>query len=180
MGRPAKKDKKEKEPLIIHERSEPFYKAFIFPEQNPDMIVDTSGDLFSPTPEDAVIALFESTPRDTLLRIPLRVMFLGEEEVDHDASNDSPYAGNVVLLRIHTNWDEEFVKAKGESSEHEFMFRLKDLTAGYTTTIQDYVISYITMKAADPANPIFKVTKAILDVAEPEKCSSLMPAQIKI
>jgi len=180
MGRPAKKDKKEKEPLVIHERSEPFYKAFIFPEQNPDMIVDTSGDMFSNTPEEAIIALFESTPHDTLMRIPLRVMLLGEEEVDHDSSNDSPYAGNVVLLRLHANWDEEFENAKGESSEHEFMIRLKDLTAGYTTTLQDYVISFISMKATDPANPIFKVTTATLDVSDPDKCPAMMPKQIKI
>lgn len=180
MPRPSKKEKKDQAPLVIHEKSMPFYKAFLFPEQNPDMIVDTSGDTFSSTPENALLALFESLSNDVIDKIPMRELFFMDEPVEHDESNTSPYAKNVVMIRITANWDEELKNAKSDGGAHDFIVAIRDLHDGYTTSLQDYEIKWITLKSNSKENFTWHLERLHLAVPDKEKMSPLFPEEIRI
>jgi hypothetical protein len=175
-----KKVKKEFGELVINEKSDFFYKAFCFPEQDPDMIVDTSTDTFSMTPEDAIYSLFEQMPTEVMNKIPNRMMFtFDDQEVDYDESQTSPYAKDVILLRLFANNKEQFDASKKEGGDHDFVLALKELTDGYTMQCQDYTMELLEVKS-DPGVTVWRLKHIRLKALDPDRKTSTMPDEIRI
>lgn len=184
MPRTATKPKKKDQgPLIVHTKSEPFYKAFLFPEKNPDMIVDTSGDTFSDTPENAIRALFRDMSTEIKNKIPDCMFMFEDEELDTENLEKSPYAKNLVLLHLTANWAEELEAAKTVVGDDDldYIVRIKDLHEGYTTSLQDYSIEFIQLKSNTKTPPYdWQLIKLKLVVPDPDRRSPLLPERIDI
>lgn len=60
-----------------------FYKAFAQLHDEVDMMIDTSGDTFSMSPEGAIIDLYTNMRVDDIFRFPTLVAFINGEEIEN-------------------------------------------------------------------------------------------------
>lgn len=189
MPRPKSPNKKPKEELIVRTPSEPFYKAFLFPKEGAETTVDISGDTFSPTMEDAVLAELYRLSWEDLCRIPFTELFIGEgspEAVDlGDGVTDvtSEHFGNVVIMMLRAHYDAEYEAGKIDVDDavedphgvKEFMFRMKALTEGYTMGVQDYRIQLLTMKKPNAESPAYTITECTLAIDDTKHKNAAFP-----
>lgn len=178
--KPPKKDQGE---LVLSKPAAPVYKAFCFPDDDSDMIVDTSGDTFSASPEDAIRALFQQMPGDILAKITIASLFTKNDqpiEVDADATTDKAIR-YLVMIRIIANDVDEFEAAKSEGGDYDFMLRLKDLTQGYLNAMQDYTIEELHLRNEGTGEaPKWKIISATIRATDPSAMTSTMPIKISL
>lgn len=184
MPRPAKKDKKPKEELVIRTPSDAFYKAFIFMTDPPEMQTDISGDTFSKTPDGAICALFASMTKDELLQIPNILWGIGFDGQSVAIDKEpNPNMKTIVMIRLHANYGAEMEDPTAEYrelSEDEFYLKLKALKEGYSMGVQDYDIRLIEIRSDNISDPSVKLTKLSLVVSDPERANPAFPETINI
>lgn len=190
MARPKNPNKKEKEELIVRTPSEPFYKAFLFPSNAEEMIVDVSGDSFSYTMEQAVLAALYKLPWDELCKIPMAHLFAGTGEPDEEvdiSEISTECMGDIVLMMVRAHHDAEFEAGKiplddvveGSDAPMEFMFRMKALSEGYTIGLQDYMIQNITMHKPNDGSD-YKITKCELRIDDVKHKNAAFPDVLNV
>ena len=201
MPRKKNENKKEKEPLIIHTPSGSFYKAFMFPTNPPEMQVDTSGDTFAYTPEQAIRACLKNLTVDELMSIPYIIVNIWNQddtlEIPENKVNER--MKELVLIRLIANNVEDFERAvaKHDSqlindgdenataeyepvSEDEFWLRIKALKEGYSMGVQDYTIRYLETRTKSASDPEMKIIRAEFEVSDPDTANTAFPKTIMI
>lgn len=188
MPKTATKKKKDQGELVVRTPSEPFYKAFLVPDKNVETIVDVSGDTFSYTMEDAVLAELYRHSMEELFKISLAELFIGDEEVDIDSVSSEDYSGSIVIMAIRATYDAEFEAGKVpaedvvETSEkpREFMFRMKALAEGYGLGIQDYRIEVLKMVKSSPEGSDFTIKECKLRIDDVQHKNAAFPDTLDI
>ena len=180
MPRPKKaKPEEVKEPLVMTQPSEPFYKAFMFEEQVTDMIVDVSGDNFSDTIEGAIKTLFAEMSTAKILDIPELVPLVDDEELRRNEDGLNENLNRIIVIQMRCHDVEEFKAAKGDSGPDSFWLELKKCPAGYVVALQEYTISQLNMYTKS-TEMIFHLTY-IRMVGSDDMCKSeLFPQVVEI
>ena len=171
MPKTTTKKKKDQGELVVRTPSQPFYKAFIVPNQPVETIVDVSGDTFSYTMEEAVLAALYKESWEKLCEIPMSELFIQDQEVDIDMVS-AEHIGSVVLMAVRATYDAEFEAGliqeeevvEGSKKPKEFMFRMKALTEGYGLGIQDYSFETITIRKPKTDGPEYVIEKCVLRI----------------
>ena len=152
--------------------SDPFYKCFMFKEQSPDMIVDTSGDTFSHFAGDALRSMFDNMEQSMLMLIPNRLMMIGDDPVDYDPDTCNENMGRIVMLQLKAHDVNEFNAAKSDEGENDFRLELRKMPSGYVVALQEYTIKSIVMDAKGPNAP-FRVVRCEVKVDDVDTMSPM-------
>jgi hypothetical protein len=180
MARTPKNDKKVfDQPLVVRNPGPPFYKAFMFDSEAPDMIVDISGDIFSHTVEDSIISLFDHMAQDLMMKIPNRTMWIGEEQVEYDNEATSQYMSRIVVLQLRANYDEEFTSHITDQGAHEFHLPVNTLKEGYVSGIQEYSINVIHLEAKNTADR-FHLRSLNASVSDSDTANPIFPEVLEV
>ena len=171
MPKTATKKKKDHGELVVRTPSQPFYKAFIVPNRPVETIVDVSGDTFSYTMEEAVLAALYKESWEKLCEIQISELFIQDQEVDIDMVS-AEHIGSVVLMAVRATYDAEFEAGliqeeevvEGSKKPKEFMFRMKALSEGYGLGIQDYSFETITIRKPKADGPEYVIEKCVLRI----------------
>lgn len=187
MPKGATRKKKDQGELVVRTPSEPFYKAFLVPNQPVDTIVDVSGDTFSHTMEDAVLSVLYQHSWDDLCKIPFSELFVQDEEVDINEVSGEHF-GSIVLMMVRATYDAEFeagiipMEDAVENSEkpREFMFRMKALTEGYGLGIQDYSFENLTIRKPKSDGPEYVIEKCVLRIDDVKHKNAAFPDVLNV
>ena len=175
----TKKQMKDEDPLVMYPASEPFFKAFVFPTDDSEMVVDTGGDIFSVDPPSAVKQLFDEMDQDLMTRIP-NVDLIDDKgnPIENQATADE-HLGRIMLIRMVMNWNEEFKKIRTKVSNEYMIMELKDSKEGYQIRMQDYNLTSVTLKM-DPDTKKFKLAAFNAVAMDLDNCISEMPESFGI
>ena len=174
----SKQQKKNADPLVCYNSSRPFYKAFVFEDEEDEMYIDTSGEIFSLSPQHAVVQLFRDLPVEKRNRMPnLEFVDKKGNPIANDIPEDqiNPYLSRMILVKMRMNWDAEFTKIKTEVSEYQCLVELKDAREGYQMAMQDYILSDMVMQLQDLGTSGFDLVKFKATCADPDCTVDGMP-----
>lgn len=177
----TKQQKKNQDPLTCYNYSKPFFKAFIFPSPETEMIVDTSGDVFAKSPVGAVELMLDELDQDTLLQIPdLELLDQDGNPMENQIKTSNDSLRRIVLIRMVTNWDAELIKINTPVSDEYMNLELKDLHEGYQMQMQDYELSQVTLQMSDPAAHHFIVKRFLAKSTDPDRTLGDMPEEFSL
>lgn len=177
----TKNQKKHEDPLVCCNPSKPFYKAFIFPSPDTEMIVDTSGDVFAHNPVMAVQLALDDLDQKTLLEIPdLELIDQDGNPIENQIKDSNENLRRIMLIRMTMNWEAELIKINTPISDDYMNLELKDAHEGYQMMMQDYELSQVTLKMDDPATHHFKVSRFLCKTMDTDRSMDEMPDEFSL
>lgn len=179
MPRTKKAATEEKKEFVPSHPSEPFFKAFMFEEQTPDMMVDIGGDTFSDTIEGAIRTVFADMPLAKKMKIPNLTPLINDVIVEREPEALLDCMNKVIVIQMRCHEVEEFEAAKSNVGPDNFVLQLNKCPAGYIVALQEYILESCQAWAKGP-NEVFHLTHATLNVADPDSASKLFPATVQV